>query len=246
VNARPVIFSIVALFSALLAGLAGCSSAPRTKDLSRFDREAAPVLRLYLVRHAEAFKNVPALFRPSGLGEAELDSLTPDGEAQAAALGRYFRDKDVIAVIVSPTGRTRQTGAAICEAAGIAPPLESEAFASIRPGETPGGEPASWSWWTEQWERGEDPRPEGGENLRDLVARTVAGVEELAREYRGDTVVVITHGEVIAALLGHAEATPLLARHREHEVSTGSVSEVELFPAPRWRANLESLDPATE
>jgi broad specificity phosphatase PhoE len=224
----------------------GCTPAPRARELSRFDRQIEPGLRLFLVRHGEAYKNLPEWRRPSGLSDDAIDSLTPTGKEQAAALGRYFKARNVVAVLASPTGRTRQTAQAICDSIGIASPTEAPAFAPIRNGTTPDGEKSSWGWLKEQWLRGEDPRPEGGENLRDLVARTVAAVEGLVGEYRGGTIVLVTHGEVIAALLGHAEATPLLSRSREHQVATGSLSEVELFAEPRWRADSQSVVPARD
>jgi len=120
-------------------------------------------LKVYLVRHAESYKNV---FTLPGTPPEKLDSLTPKGREQAARAGGFLRDKGLAAVIASPTGRTRQTAQALVQAAGAqAVYAQNPAFASLREGRTPSGARSSWSWRQTQWAAGRDPRPQGGESL---------------------------------------------------------------------------------
>lgn len=197
------------LLVASVVAAACATSAPRATD------PPGPAT-VYVVRHAEAWKNVAA--PPAG---AEPDSLTPTGEAQADALGRWLAARGGADVVVSSdTGRTRATAAAIGRALGVEPTI-APAFAGLRGGE--------WSWRTSEWAAGRDPRPEGGgESMADGAARARAAVEDLARGRRA--VVVVTHGDVVAALLGEAAGTPAPERWRRHEVPAGSVSVLRVGP----------------
>jgi phosphohistidine phosphatase len=60
------------------------------------------LMRLYIVRHAEAAPGSPD----------ELRALTPEGHEQARALGRRLRDEGVRpdAILTSPLLRARETG----------------------------------------------------------------------------------------------------------------------------------------
>jgi broad specificity phosphatase PhoE len=225
-----------------LAALA-CHSG-RTIPLSAYDREEPPGLTVYLVRHAQAYRNVPALLRPRGLSSEDLDSLTPRGIEQAQALGRTLAREHVTLVLASPTQRTRQTAAAIARAAELSDVRVEPALAALREGTTPEGEPSTLSWRTREWKSGRDPRPQGGESLRDGLARARTLLEQLASEQPpGARIAVVSHADIIAALLGHAQGTPLLERLRLHEVPGGSVSIVTLHAAPRWRLESEGIRP---
>lgn len=186
--------------------------------------EGNVILRVQIVRHAEAYKNVPHL--PSTPKE-KLDLLTPKGNMQAASIGKFLGGKGVVAVVTSPTGRTRETADAIVKALGVDKPYsEDNAFASLRKGKMPNGKPVSWSWRKKQWKAGYDPRPEGGESLADGAARVITAINQLAKKYPGKAVAIVSHGDICAALLGQAENTPISKRPELHDVATGSVSEI--------------------
>lgn len=198
------------------------------------------MLRVYVVRHGEAYRNVP---HPADTPQEKLDSLTPKGLRQAAAAGKFLADKEVAAVIASPTGRTRQTAAAIVEALGLKERYSTDkSFASITQGKTPEGEPVSWSWRQEQWAAGGDPRPVGGESLADAVVRAMDGIERLADTYPSRAVAIVTHGEICAGLLGEAAETPMTERYKLHNVPTGSVSELVITDAG-WFLLREGVTP---
>ena len=91
-----------------LLPLACCQSTPTT---SGSDRE------LYVVRHAEAWSNVPEQEREGRNGEA-ADALTPRGVKQAEAVGDRLADSGVTVVFHSPLGRTQQTAEIIARRIG--------------------------------------------------------------------------------------------------------------------------------
>ncbi|MCO5171885.1 MAG: histidine phosphatase family protein [Planctomycetes bacterium] len=195
------------LVLAAVLALAGCDRPP----------DAGPPpggVVVHLVRHAEAWKNVAA---PPP--DADPDALTPAGAAQAEALARWVVAQGGADVVVcSDTGRTRATAAAIARACGVEV-VVSDAFAMLR------GD-VGWDARTAAWAAGEDLRPPGGEALEDGCARALAALEALARG-RG-RVVVVTHGDIVAGLLGACAGTPPPERWARHEVPAGSVSEARL------------------
>jgi len=222
--------------------LCGCS----TKSVHK---RAAPdvrgnvLLRVYLVRHGESYKNVP---HPADTHKEKLDSLTAKGLRQAASVGKYLEDKAVVAVVASPTGRTSQTADAIGKALGLKEHYsQDKSFASITGGKTPDGQPVTWSWRQKQWAAGRDPRPEAGESLADGVARAVDAINGLSKKYTGRAVVIISHGDICAGLLGQADNTPITERYEINAVPTGSVSEIVITDV-EWYLLAEGMVPPIE
>lgn len=181
------------------------------------------LLKVYLVRHGESKKNVAHLpWTP----EEQLDTLTTKGREQAAAIGHFLKDKDIVAIQSSPTGRTRETANAIGQVIGLKEGYEVDpAFASLRGGKSQDGNQISWAWREKQWALGQDPRPEGGESLSDGEFRAKGSLNKLVEKFPEKSVVIVSHGDICAALLGYAANTPMPKRFVTHDVPTGSVSE---------------------
>lgn len=191
------------------------------------------VLTLFIVRHAEAYQNLPL---HAHIPKEKQDSLTPEGLKQAKKIGEYLKDKNITAVVASPTGRTRQTARIISEEVGLGGVIsENPAFKSMKKGKTPDGKPVTWSWRKSQWKSGYDPRPQGGESMQDATDRAVRGVESLMKKYSGKGVVIVTHSDICAGLSGHAKNTPFHQRYDKHGVGLGSVFETSIGPQGLWR-----------
>lgn len=207
---------------------AGCApvSGPQT-------RGGPDVFTLFVVRHAEAYQNLPF---DSDMPREKQDSLTPDGVAEAKKAGEYLKDRHIASVVASPTGRTRQTARIISEGVGLGGVLyENPAFKSMEKGKTPDGKTVTWSWREEQWKAGYDPRPQGGESLQDATARAVRGVETLVKKHPGKAVVVVTHSDICAGLAGHAKSTPYHERYEKHGVDLGGAIEIKIEPQGVWK-----------
>ena len=72
----------------------------------------------------------------------------------------------------------------------------------------------------------------GGESRRQFHARVVAGFEALAQAHAGETVVVVTHGGVLATLYRHIHAIPL---DKAHAIPITNASYNALaFDGARW------------
>jgi len=204
-------FALCVLFAAPL--VAGRSAAEEASP--------APTLRVFVVRHAAAWKNVPSQQRPRRMSAEELDALTPQGLARAEAIGKELAGRDVVAVYASPARRAQQTAEAIAKSLGLGAPIVSESFRTLDSG---GDERvASGSARMKNWKAGRDPRPDGGESLADGYARAASAVAELATKHAGHAVVVVTHGEIASSLLTKAAGQDLLAGYFDHFPNEGSI-----------------------
>lgn len=218
----------LSLLGALLLVSACATSGPAISEAP-----APNALRLLVVRHGEAYSNVP---HPADMPREQLDSLTTKGITQATAAGAFLKKHSVVAVFVSPTGRTRQTGTIIAQQIGLpGVTAEEAAFAGMKEGKTPEGQAASWSWRLAQWKAGRDARPVGGDSLEDAATRAIRAVERLAAQHSGKAVVVVTHSDISAALIGHAAGTPMVQRPDKHTVPTASVSEIIVSSDGVWK-----------
>jgi broad specificity phosphatase PhoE len=223
-------------------GVIGLLSACATGASPPVEHVAPDIARLLVVRHGEAYTNLP---HPPPMSREQLDALTSRGVAEVTISGNALKRYPIAAVITSPTGRTRQTAAIIAHLAGLpGVTAEDAAFASTRGGTTPDGRMASWEWRTAEWEAGRDPRPTGGESLEDASTRAVQAAQTVATRYRGRAVVIVTQNDIIAALLGHAAGTPIAQRAQNHTVPTASVSEISVSPDGRWTLVMQGARPA--
>ncbi len=157
-------------------------------------RADAP-LRVFVIRHASAWKNVPAAERPPGMSSGDLDALTPAGLAKAEQVGASLAGKGIVAVYCSPARRAQQTGAAIAQQLGLAKgPVVADAFRTLDTGSD--ARTASGTARTRSWKTGSDPRPPGGESLTDGFTRATAKLEALRSAHAGQAIAVVTHGEI--------------------------------------------------
>lgn len=185
---------------------------------------ATPAARVYVIRHANAWKNVPAAKRPRAMSAAELDSLTPGGLAKAEQVGASLRGKGIAAVYCSPARRARQTAEAIAKALGLEAPIADEAFRTLDTGSDPAA--SSGTARMRNWKTGKDPQPAGGESLHDGFARASAKIGALEKQYAGKAVAVVTHGEIAASLLADAAGEDVVKGYFDHFPNEGSVHEL--------------------
>ena len=171
---------------------------------------------VYVVRHAEAYSNlspVPDL-PPNG-----LDSLTARGVEQARSLAQELVGKQIDLVLHSPTGRTTQTAQIVASLLGV--PRVS----------TPELEPLRGAWIDREavWAEGRDPSSKDRESMADGVQRALSVI----RKYDGATLIVVTHSDIAAGLVGEAEGTPTYARYLKHKPGTGTVTPVRGLSPPK-------------
>ena len=153
---------------------------------------------LYLIRHGEAHSNV----NPVIGGMKGDQGLTPLGRAQAQRLrDRLMRSGEIKAdvLIASDLPRAAQTAETIAPALRLPITWDPE-FQELRPGDADGLslEEFKARYGIPDFRR--DPlRPlaAGGENWPQFMLRVGTALDRVAREYNGQTAVVVCHGGVI-------------------------------------------------
>lgn len=155
-----------------------------------------------LARHGETEWNRDG--RWQGQSDIALSTL---GLAQARALGERLAGEPVAAVYSSDLTRTRETARAI--AGALARPVEVRLDRRLR--EVDVGRIAGLTrrevaesfpeFWAALRDHPIDTRFPGGETFRELEARALQAVREIAARHPDDTVVVVTHGGVIRSVV---------------------------------------------
>jgi broad specificity phosphatase PhoE len=141
----------------------------------------------------------------------ELDHLTPLGTRQAEAAGHSLASRNVKSVLTSPASRARETAEGIARALGLAPPAVEPRLRPMEP-------------------------VESVERVGDRVDRLVRA---LGRSRRGTGVVLVAHGEVLAAYLGQLRR----AGAQPTGLANGSITVLDVAPTGAATVRLENHVP---
>lgn len=181
--------------------------------------------RFLLIRHALTSATGKAL---SGRSPGVL--LNAEGRKQAAGLGEKLRGLPIAAVYSSPLERALETAKLAAAALGaLATPCED--FLEIDFGEWTGSlihdledDPAFDRFNRER----SAARIPGGESMFEAQQRMVTGLEKLKRLHPGQTVAVVSHGDMIKSAIAWYVGIHLDWLHRI-EISPASISVIELL-----------------
>jgi broad specificity phosphatase PhoE len=163
-------------------------------------------ITLLLVRHGQTEWNVTGQI----MGQRPVP-LNETGESQAARLAEFLRSRPVQAVYTSPVVRARRTANILAAALGLEV-REEPGLCEIGCGEWEG---RYWSELTDDLVRQDfylkpqEARPPGGETLREVQARAVAVVRRLCSGVEGCQLVLVSHADVLRAILAHYLALDL-------------------------------------
>lgn len=177
-----------------------------------------------LIRHAAIDPHGASI-----AGRAPGVSLNAAGREQARALAASLRGTAVEAIYSSPLERAWETARAIAEELELEEQL-SPALEEIDFGEWTGrafeeldGVPA--------WRRfnvfRSGTRIPGGEHMLEAQARAVSEIDRLRLRHAGGTVVVVSHGDILRAIVAWYIGLPLDLFHRL-EIAPASVSTLEV------------------
>ena len=155
--------------------------------------------------------------------------LTPAGERQASGLAGRLSCVRLDAVHTSPRERARRTAEAVAGATGSS--LEVvEALDEIDYGDWTGAEFDALDG-NPLWRRWNDARgsatPPGGESMAAAQARVVAHAEAIVRDRPGAQVALVSHCDILRALVAHLLGLPLDNLLR-FDLDTASISRVEV------------------
>ncbi len=220
------------LLAAQLAALAAPSS---PAGLGPVPAEA---VRVFLVRHGQAFTNLDPAPK---LAPEQLDRLTELGHAQSRRAGEALRPVRIERVLTSPAGRARETAQDLGTLLGLPVDVEPR----LRPldvGRAPVGYGDPWDWRIAEWEAGRDPTPEGGESMQAMGVRVLELVSSQSRK-PGRSLVFVAHSEVIAAFVGAVNEIPA-AKRWPPRFANGSITVVDVEAGARARVRFAGYVPA--
>jgi probable phosphoglycerate mutase len=208
--------------------LAALDSAPaKPGSLTALGPIPKDTVRAFLVRHGQALSNLNP--RPK-LTPTELDHLTDLGRAQAARTVALLRGQGVRLVLSSPAQRARETAAILGDAVSTGVPPVEPRLRSMELGRSPAGQPLGWTEREVELKAGRDPQPPGGESFQQVADRMIELlVTTLTREYGGQGVVLVSHSEVISALVGSVRGLPK-SEWEELGIPNASVTVVDATP----------------
>jgi len=191
----------------------------------------------FLLRHA-AHDNV-GRFLAGRLPGVRLGAA---GRAQAERLACRMQREDLLAVHSSPRERTQETAALVAAAHGIErvvvePELDEVDFGEAWQGkdfETLNQDP-EWRRWNSVRSMARTP---AGERMIDVQCRAMALLERLAAQYAGAAAALVSHSEVIKAIVSHVLGLPVDAWTR-FEIGPASITTV---VTGEWGAKLLTLN----
>jgi 2,3-bisphosphoglycerate-dependent phosphoglycerate mutase len=153
--------------------------------------------RLIVARHGEAVYETDMMTDFGG-------SLTTLGRAQARELGERLAGERVAGVVCSELSRSVQTAEIAAAALGL--PVEvRRGLQEFAIGDFLGRawDPLVFDPIIAGWLAGDlTPAVPGGESGAQVADRVLAVLDDVADRFRGETVLVISHGGVILALMG--------------------------------------------
>ncbi len=196
-------------------------------------------LRLYLIRHGQAFSNLDPT---PDLPPEKLDHLTELGQGQADRAGRALAAHGIALVLTSPASRARETAERVASTIGAPAPTVEPRLRPFALGQDKNGKPLDWAERIAHWKDGYDPSPTGGESMEQMGARVADLVSALAKERRERSVVLVAHGEVIGAYVGHLRRTPPSQRY-PFDIANASLTVVDVGADARPRLRLVNYRP---
>jgi broad specificity phosphatase PhoE len=177
-------------------------------------------VRLILIRHGQTPCNLRDMWH--GWDDCEL---TEAGRRQADSLAARLVDEPIVAVHSSDSRRAVQTAEAIARTRGLTPipdpafrerfagdfeGLSTERVVALRPTVWDDRAADYWGW-----------SPPGGETFRQVLDRTLAGVDRMRASYPCDTVALVGHMGTSRVLVSHLLDIPLSKTYEMEFRSTG-------------------------
>jgi 2,3-bisphosphoglycerate-dependent phosphoglycerate mutase len=185
--------------------------------------------RIIVARHGDTEYEVPEMGVAGG-------SLTTLGRTQARELGERLRREKVAGVVCSELSRAVQTAEIAAAALGL-PVTVRERLQEFAVGDYLGQmfDPVFFGEVLGSWLKGDlEPGVPGGETGRQVADRVIGVLDDVADQYRGETVLVVSHGGVILVLFGLiAPGSPYAPVH-DQDVPNGAAYVFER-DADGWR-----------
>jgi len=186
------------------------------------------MIRLIMVRHGQTIWNREKRYQ--GQSDTPLDET---GLQQAEALAAHFTGQPIHAIYSSDLQRAWNTALPIGKAVGVTPIAEPR----LREGSFGEWEGLTYDEINRTWPRElaawlSDPMtrvPPGGETLQQILGRLGGVVDDIRRRHDGQTVMVVSHGGALRAMVLYALELPSATFWRL-SLGSAAISELRLYP----------------
>jgi probable phosphoglycerate mutase len=185
--------------------------------------------RIIVARHGEAEYETEAMTESGG-------SLKTLGREQARDLGERLGSERVAGIVCSELARAVQTAEIVAGMLGL-PVKVREGLQEFAVGDFVGRpwDPAVFDPMVAAWLAGDlSAGVPGGETGEQIVKRVLGVLDELADRFRGETILVVSHGGVILALMGRLATGTATVPHDAYDVPNCSTYVLER-DADGWR-----------
>ncbi|HLY46401.1 MAG TPA: histidine phosphatase family protein [Stellaceae bacterium] len=180
----------------------------------------------HLLRHGERQESRVLVGRMPGI------ALSERGRSEIAAVAERLAEGNIAALYSSPLQRTRESAEIVAARLGLPVALHDDLI-ELDFGEWTGATfeairaDPRWPAWANHRSLATIP---GGESMRQVQRRAVEALLEIGEAHPDESVVVVSHGDVIRAMLVFALGMPLDFYGRI-EVAQGSLSTVRIDTA---------------
>lgn len=165
------------------------------------------MLDIFLIRHGQTDANISGFIM--GQGEYPINNY---GRSQAVKISKFLKDVEFKALYVSPSKRAMQTAQILMKGRDSLPFVEDPNLDEIAFGDWIGKMMddirGSDDYNNYMWKPSTYTVPQG-EHIPDVQARAVAVVEKIQRKYNVGKVVIVSHADVIKAILNYYLKMPL-------------------------------------
>lgn len=179
--------------------------------------------RIHVVRHGE-------VHNPTGILYGRLSGfrLSEAGQAQAAAVGDFLAERDIVAVIASPLQRAQETAAPIAARHNLPVDSDPDLIESanffegrrVSPGDGAWRDPRVW------WQLRNPFTPSWGEPYSQIAERMVTAVEKARARATGHEAVCVSHQLPVWTLRLHLTGKRLWHDPRRRECGLASVTSL--------------------
>lgn len=183
----------------------------------------------YCMRHGKTEFNQAGIFQGGLVDSPLLD----EGIETAKKAGNYLSDINFDRVVISPQKRAQDTAMAFLSTHPSNPTTETiNGIREMEFGDWDGTLEASHEGHT-QFEHLKyrphlyDPSEFGGEDYETLLNRTKSVLENLAKTYPNDTILIVSHGLTLQTILKHYQGLPLSDFRKGEFLGNTSISIIE-------------------
>lgn len=193
--------------------------------------------RLFIIRHAETFHNIDNTMTSDS---PEYYRITLRGKKQAAALGELLKDQPITTIFTSQMTRAKET-LKFMEMPKEMEVADDKAFNFMKLGFKAENENYTFGERIAMWEQNTDPSPQSGESLSFATKRFISRLR--AESAEGKAIAVISHGDVIAGLIGSAQGLNPWHRWEEANVPVGSLTVIDMKKEGPLFVHVKGFDP---